>query len=390
MSDIHALKIALVSTYMPPHPGGIEHVALNLFKGYQRAGHEVRWLTSRIPRSEPRREGPIVRVPCLNVVEDRLGIPLPVWGPTALRELREMTAWADVVHVVEALYLPSAMAVAVAKRAGKPVLLCQNVGFVPYPWRVLEWLEHLAYATLGKAVLLSASHLVLATPTADQFVRSLLGTRLRSASTFPVGIDTDMFHPASPGERAAARSALGIPAGRRAVLFAGRLVEKKGVPVALGTAERLPGVSFVIAGDGPLRGLMKSAPANVRWLGHVDAARMAQLYSAVDAVLLPSRGEGLPLFVQEAMSCGLPAVISSDEVYAAGLLEAGVCYGASRDAEAMARSLSEALETSTGRRERARRYAVERWALAPMVERYVSIMGELLRGGSPPVRDIQA
>ncbi len=54
------MKIALVSTYMPPHPGGIEHVAGNLFKGYTRAGHQVRWVTSRIPRDLPSREGAFV------------------------------------------------------------------------------------------------------------------------------------------------------------------------------------------------------------------------------------------------------------------------------------------------------------------------------------------
>jgi glycosyltransferase involved in cell wall biosynthesis len=367
------MNIGLVSTFMPPHPGGIEHVASNIFKGYQRSGHSVRWVTSRVPRCLPAREGDVVRVPCFNFVEDRLGVPLPVWGPAGFAALRALSAWADVIHVVEALYLPSAMAVVAGRMAGKPILLCQNVGFIPYRSRLLEWSEHLAYLTLGRFVLRSAAHLVLATPTADEFVRSLLGPALRDCSTFPIGIDTEAFRPATPAERRAARDALGVGTDRPLVLFAGRLVEKKGVPVVLGAAGRMPDVSFVVAGDGPQRSLMGGAAGNVTWLGQVDSTRMVALYHAADAVVLPSQGEGLPLFIQEAMACGVPSVISADEVYAKGLLEAGVCVGATRAPDAMSLGLRQALRADPVTRERVRDYAARHWGLDAMAERYVAI-----------------
>lgn len=371
------MRIALVSTYMPPHPGGIEHVAGNLYAGYRAAGHSVTWLTSRIPRHLPAHEDSVVRVPCFNAIEDWLGVPVPIWGPSALAEVRKVVAWADVVHVVEALYVPSAMAVAVARRLGKPVVLCQNIGWVPYGSRILNGIERLAYATLGKAVLLGASHLVLATPTADQFVRILLGDRIGAASTFPIGIDTDRFRVPSEEERETARAALGLPAERPVVLFAGRLVEKKGVPLALATAARVAEATFLVAGDGPLRGLMEGVSPNVRWLGQVEAERMAGLYHAADAVLLPSQGEGLPLFVQEAMACGLPAVISADEVYAAELIEGRVVVGAPRNADELAQAVRDAL-AAPGLGGRARAYAEQHWGRQPMVARYVAIMNGLL------------
>ncbi len=375
------MRIALVSTYMPPHPGGIEHVAGNLFKGYQRAGHEVRWVTSRVPRTLPRREGPFVRVPTFNLVEDWLGVPVPIWGPGALRDLREAADWADVVHVVEALYLPCAMAVWAGRRARKPVVLCQNVGFIPYRLRILEWIEQAAYATLGRWVLLSASHVVLATPTADRFVRRLLGDRLRNASTFPIGIDTETFRPATPSERGEARAALGISPRARVALFAGRLVEKKGVPLVLAAAGLIPDVTFLLAGDGPLSPLLESAPSNVRKIGYVDINGMQQLYRASDAVLLPSRGEGLPLFVQEAMACGLPAVISDDEVYAEDLLARRVCQGAPRSQEGMAAGLAAALEAQTTMGSAARAYALEHWGMERMIESFVEVIRPLLDQG---------
>jgi glycosyltransferase involved in cell wall biosynthesis len=371
------MRIALASTYMPPHPGGIEHVARNLYDGYLEAGHDVRWVTSRIPRRLPRHEAGIVRVPCFNALEDWLGVPVPVWGPGALRDVRAVVEWADAVHLVEALYLPSAMVLAIARLLRKPVVLSQNIGFVPYRSRLLEWIEKLAYATLGKAVLLGASHIVLATPSADQFVRGLLGDRLAAASTFPVGIDTERFRPATTTDRRIARETLDLPASRPVVLFAARLVEKKGVALALETARRVPEATFVVAGDGPLRALFERAPDNVRWLGQVEAGRMPVLYHAADAVLLPSRGEGLPLFVQEAMACGLPAVISADEVYAADLLEGRVALGARREPSCMGQAVREAL-SSPELAARGRSYAEAHWGRRSMIERYAAILGALV------------
>jgi len=372
------MKIALVTTYLPPHPGGLERINENLLRGYGRAGQQVRCLTSRVPRELPRREGAIVRVPCFNAVEDRFGVPMPVWGPSALRELREIVGWAEVVHVVEALYLPTALAVAAARWAGKPVVVSQNVGFIPYRSRWLEAMERLAYATLGRAVLRAADHLVLATPTADLFVRKLLGHRLGRVSSFPIGIDTGMFRPASHDERARARAELGIPGDRPVVLFGARLVEKKGLPLVLAVAERTPEALFLVAGDGPMRGLLDTAGPNLRRLGQVDPQRMPDLYHAADAVLLPSRGEGLPVLVQEALGCGLPTVIPTDEIYAAALLAAGVCLGAPRDADEMAHRTRQALRSPPELGLRAREYVLCHWSLDATIARYLELMRELI------------
>jgi glycosyltransferase involved in cell wall biosynthesis len=374
------VRLGLVSTYMPPHPGGIEHVALNTFEGYRRAGVDVRWVTSRIPRTLAAVEGPISRVDCWNAVEDRLGVPVPVWHRSAWRVLRETCAWADVVHVIEALYIPSAMAAAAAYRARKPLVLCQNVGAIPYESVALRVVQRLAWATLGKAVVRQAAAVVLATPSADTFVRALMGAALPRALVFPVGIDTEAFRPPTEGERLEARRALGL--GReRAVLFAGRLVEKKGVPLVVGAAVVAPDVTFLVAGDGPLRDLMRSAPPNVRWLGQVDGTSMRRLHRAADAALLPSKGEGLPLFVQEAMACGLPVVVSESEEFAAPLIQAGLCVGTARAADAVAEATERALAAPVSRRVRIRAWAESQWCLDRMAGRYLDLVRSLIAAG---------
>ena len=368
------MKVALVSTYMPPHPGGIEHVAANTFEAYRRVGVEVRWVTSRVPPTLSAADGPITRVPCANQLEDRLGVPVPVWGGAAWRALREACAWADVVHVVEALYLPSAMAVLAAGRAGKPVLVCQNLGEVPYESRILRAVQRVAWSTLGRGVLRRATVVVVATPAAETFVRRLLGPRLPPSATVPVGIDTARFRPATREERAAARIDAAVGGGRPVVLFAGRLVEKKGVRLVLEAARQLPEADILIAGDGPLRSLLEGAPVNVRWLRQVDHGRMLALYWAVEAALLPSRGEGLPLFVQEAMACGLPVVVSEDEEYATPLIGAGLCFGARRSPDSIATAIRRALGAAPPLAVRVRAWAESQWDLDRMAARYLELV----------------
>lgn len=378
------MKIGLVTSYMPPHLGGIEQIAESLYQGYRARGHEVRWVSSHVPATEPAEDGDRIRVPCLNAAERLLGVPVPIWGRRGWTEVGRLAQWADALHVLDCLYLPCAMAVAQARRRGKPVILSQNIGFIWYRLFALRWIESLAYATLGRRVLERASHVVLATPTAEAYVEALLRGRPAHISAFPIGVDTERFRPATAAERGRMRAHLELPTEGALVLFAGRLVEKKGVAIAIEVARRLPAVHLLVLGDGPLRGLLTTAPPNVTWRRGVPADRMPECYRAVDALLLPSHGEGLPLVVQEAMASGLPAVIADDEPYARSLLDHEACAGAARTPAAMAARLSEVLAHDRAELgSRARDYAARHWSLPTMVDRYVALVHQLTSAGQP-------
>lgn len=364
---------------MPPHQGGIERVAEALFAAYQREALAVRWVASRVPADAPPREGARIRVPCLNTFERRLGVPVPVWGPAAWRAVRELAEWADVLHVHDCIYPGSAMAVVLAGRRGKPVLLSQHVGFVRYSRAILNTLERLAYATLGRAVLRRARYLVFATPAAEQHVRALLGGAPPRSCSIPNGIDTERFRPGAPDERRAARARLGLPPDGRVVLFAGRLVEKKGLPIVLEVSRRMPAVRFLVVGDGPLAPLLREAPENVAWRREVGPDQMPACYHAADCLLLPSHGEGLPLVVQEAMACGVPAVISQGEPFARALVDDGVSVAAPPAADAVAARVAEVLAGSTASfAALARPYALARWSARTMAASYIRVLTGLV------------
>jgi len=101
------------------------------------------------------------------------------------------------------------------------------------------------------------------------------------------------------------------PAGP--ALFAGRLAPEKGADVAI-DACRSAGRALVVAGDGPLRAHLeaRAAGADVRFLGVVDPARLAQLRAGASVALVPSRSaETFGLAAAEAMAAGLPVLASN-------------------------------------------------------------------------------
>jgi glycosyltransferase involved in cell wall biosynthesis len=303
-----------------------------------------------------------------------LGVPVPIWSPAALRELQAVVRWADVLHVHDCLYPGSALAVAAGRRRGVPVVLTQHVGFVRYAAAWLNGLERVAYASLGRAVLSRVSRLVFATPAAARFCTALLRGRSVDACEIPNGIDLTRFTPADDEHRRAARRRLGVPEDGPVVLFAGRLVPKKGVDIVLDVSARLPAMHFVIAGDGPLRTLLEPARPNVSWQPAVPPARMPDCYHAADVLLLPSRDEGLPLVVQEALASGCPAVMSEDEVFATELVQAGVAAPAPRSAVAFAAAVRRVVEADGCElRERARAHAEAHWDRRRMVHRYLAL-----------------
>jgi len=99
------------------------------------------------------------------------------------------------------------------------------------------------------------------------------------------------------------------------ILFIGRIEKRKGPDIILEVAEKMPERDFVIIGpDGgmadELRGEMRM---NVRLLGRVGEEEKIKALQAAKIFLLPSRREGLPLSIIEAMAAGLPIVATSTD-----------------------------------------------------------------------------
>jgi glycosyltransferase involved in cell wall biosynthesis len=122
----------------------------------------------------------------------------------------------------------------------------------------------------------------------------------------PMGIDVAQVTP-RPGERAMTREALGL-GERRAILFLGRLSVEKGADLAI---DALPsGDLLLIAGDGPERSALerRARGRDVIFLGEVRGDRKRAVLAAADLMIVPSRRDGAPTVVLEAIAAGLPIV----------------------------------------------------------------------------------
>ena len=318
------MHVVLVTHYYPAHRGGIELVAGELAARLAAShGIELQWHASDCDPAPPDLPGVrCVPARACNGIERRLGVPYPLWSPGALRRLARAVRSADAVHLHDCLYLPNVVAALAARLARRPVLVTQHIGMVPYRNPLLRALMFAAYRVLGRLVLGRAERAAFV----SEVVRGYFARFVRFRTPpllVPNGVDTRIFHPTEPAARAALRQALGVPAGQPLLLFVGRFVEKKGLPLLEELARALPEARWVFAGWGPLDPEAWRC-ANVTVARERSGKSLASLYQAADLLVLPSRGEGFPLVVQEAMACGTPAIVAAETAAAcpdaAGLL----------------------------------------------------------------------
>jgi len=124
------------------------------------------------------------------------------------------------------------------------------------------------------------------------------------------GIDLERFRPV-----AAARQSLGLSVDKKILLFVAhhngwQADERKGGHIlARALAEvvipKFPDLIVLAVGGGMIPNL-----PNVRPIGFVNPADVAQYYSAADVFVAPSLADNLPYTVLEAMGCGVPVVAS--------------------------------------------------------------------------------
>ncbi|MEU6403055.1 glycosyltransferase family 4 protein [Streptomyces sp. NPDC046985] len=309
------LRILLVSHYYPPHLGGIENVVHREARGLAAQGAHVTVLTSGDRSSVTVEDGVrVVRVAAWNGAERRAGVPFPLFSPALLTTALRLARRADAVHVHDCLYLSSWAAGLAARLTRTPYVLTQHVAVVEHPSALVQAVQRAVYGAAGRALLRGARSVFTLNASVARFVRAH-GAPEHRTRHLANGVDAERFRPAaSAAERAALRERFGLPADRVLVLFAGRLVPKKGYDLLLAAHTPDAGYDLVFSGSGDTAAL--AGRPGVHWLGALAQEDVADAYRACDVFALPSTAEGFPLTVQEAMASGLPLVTTDDPGYA--------------------------------------------------------------------------
>lgn len=376
------MRVVLVTHYYPAHRSGVEIVAGEIASRLAADhGMEIVWHASDCDAAPVEGDARLRCEPAraFNGLERWLGLPYPLWSWDSLARLARSVREADLVHLHDCLYLGNIVAYAAATRAGRPVVVTQHIGMVPYRNPALRLMLALANWLVGRFVLGGACRvLFIAETTRAYFARRV---SFRDAPLVVAnGVDGALFAPAKDAERVALRERLGVREGQPLLLFVGRFVEKKGLWLLERLVAALPEAAWLFAGHGPLDPERWGAP-NVRVLRGLDAAGIAPLYQAADLLVLPSVGEGFPLVVQEAMACGTQAVVDTAVAEAcppaADLLRAESVRGADA-AERWERRIRALLHDGCDPAQRARLagFARDYWSWDESARRHAEIMRE--------------
>ena len=182
-----------------------------------------------------------------------------------------------------------------------------------------KWSADGAALALETALASSTDAMIAVSPEVRVHVAAKTGVKRDRIEVIRNGVDLERF---KPGDRTAAREALGLEADAFFVGIIGRISEQKGhedlVAAAIRLAPEMPRVCFIAFGEFEDRELCNRLQERTRaaglaerftFPGHLTDIPLA--FAAVDIVAVPSRWEGYPLVVAEAMACGRPMVATS-------------------------------------------------------------------------------
>ena len=213
------------------------------------------------------------------------------------------------------------------------------------------------------------------------------------------GVDTTLFSPGAAPE--SLRRRLAIPDAAIVIGSVGRLERVKAHERLLAAVQQLRDrvsqpVVAVICGDGSQRDALL---AEASQLGIADSVRLSgwldnpvDAYRLFDVFVLPSRSEGQSISLMEAMSCGVPAVVTdvgaNAEMLGADLREQVV---PSEPGAALVDAIAATLEKTRRSREigaAVRQRALDHYSLDRMVRQYESLYRDGLRQAIEPAAAI--
>lgn len=307
---MRTLRILLVNYEYPPLGGGAGNATAHLGKELAALGSEVTVLTSkfrRLPATEHTNGFAVRRVPVVRRRKDRCTPPeMVTFVCSATVEALRLARRVRPDVTVTFFGIPSGpVGLALKLTYGIPYVVSLRGGDVPgfQPYDLA--LYHRLLGGTIRALWRRSAGVVANSDGLKALVH-------RSAPDQPVlvipnGVDVARFRPA---EKRTADATVRIG-------FVGRLVHQKGVDVLVKALALLePELPLVvdIVGDGPNRPALQQLALSlgvadrIRFLGWKSAGELPELYRCMDVFVLPSRDEGMPNVVLEAMASGLAVV----------------------------------------------------------------------------------
>ena len=312
------MKILITSDWYAPTVNGVVTSVLNLQRGLEAMGHEVRILTLS-ETAHSRTEGPVTAIGAIGAGRIYPGARLRAAPGTEL--LQELVAWKpDIIHT-QCEFSTFLMARKLSALTGAPMVHTYHTMYEDYthyfsPSR--RW-GRKAVSVFSRWVVNQTACVIA--PTVK--VRRLLeGYQVnRPIHVIPTGIDLSRFcRPVDELQLNVLRRSLGIPAEAFVMVYVGRLAEEKNISELLHQTAALsdPSVRLLLVGDGPYRASLESQvqalglTEQVIFTGMIPPDQVADYYRLGNVFVSASSSETQGLTYVEALAAGVPALCRAD------------------------------------------------------------------------------
>lgn len=301
------MRILLINSEYPPIGGGAGNASANLARELAALGHEIVVVTAHFrgqPRLETHNGVTIHRIPALRRRQDRSGaLEQLAFIVSASFSIFRLVRQSKADAMLAFFGVPSGAAAWMLKRFFRiPYIVSLRggdvPGFRPYDFKTF----HKLISPFLRVIWHDASVVV-----ANSRGLRDLALAFDSSIAIPIipnGVDVSQY-PASGRSWSPPR-----------ILSVGRIVHQKGLDLGLRALAGLKDLDWEwrIAGDGPQVESLKSLASElgiaerVSFLGWQSREELAKWYHQSNLFLFPSRHEGMPNAVLEAMAGGLPVI----------------------------------------------------------------------------------
>ena len=308
------MKVLLTTDFYRPTINGVVTSTVNLSEGLKERGHEVCVLTLR--QKENRKEEDVWYLPSVGLdafvaptVRFRMGFPPSIYA--------DILGWKpDIVHS-QCEFCTFGPAKKIANKLEVPLVNTYHTVYEDYARYLFRFSDRFGrYA--AKKFTKERLRLVDAVVAPTVKTRELLQGYGVETDIYvvPSGLDLRAFRVPAQGEMY--RKVKEIAAGRRCLLFIGRLAKEKNIGELIEYFRRLDdaGTVLLIGGYGPESKALEEQAADLEdrvvFLGTVQPSDVPQCYAAADVFVSASTSETQGLTYFEALASGTPVLCRED------------------------------------------------------------------------------
>jgi len=274
------MKIANICRYFYPFEGGVETFNLNLTKYLAKQRHETHIFTTNFPKNKKQVKG--INIHRYNFIKF-LNEPL-FWFYSDLKKLNPdfihvqyPSPWCHFWGLIYCLIHKKKM---IVTYHAKPI----SSIFAKIGGWLYDRLIFFPFAGFYKKLV---------------YTYSALGSKLKNSTVIPTGIDEKRFEKIRKIKK------------EFDLLYVGRIEKYKRIDWLLKAGKKL-NLRIAIIGSGPylkkLKKLAYKLKSNVIFFGKVNNKRVHNIFQKSKVFVLPSRSEGMPLSIPEALACGVPVL----------------------------------------------------------------------------------